>query len=485
MASSFPLACDLAIVGAGPAGMAAAVEAAALGIRAILFDENPQVGGQIYRGIAANTPQNRPFLDGDYWRGKDLLAAFLDSGATHVPGALVWNVEPTAADEGATLRVSVGGVSRGVHTRRVILATGAMERPMPVRGWTLPGVMTVGAGQIALKAAGLVPEGRIVLAGSGPLLHLWAQQVIGAGGEVAALLDTTPQTNLLGALPFLPAFLTTAYARKGIGLIAATRWRVAVHSGVRSLEVSRRNGICVVSFHAGRQRHVLEADSLFLHQGIQPNNNLAAAAGCRLVWNEEQACFRPDVSAVGASSVPGLFIAGDGAGIVGARAAEADGRIAALAACRDLLPEQAAPIEHALCRAKAERSRLLRGRAFIDQFYRPAAPFRTPPDDATLVCRCEEVTAGTIRALAAQPVVGINQLKTMLRCGMGPCQGRMCMATVTELLAQAQKRRPAEIGPWRLRPPIKPVPLGEFASFPLTPAALHAVDGDDCNLEET
>lgn len=167
---------DLAIIGAGPAEMAAATEAAAIGVRAVLFDENPAIDGQIYRAIETNTPAKRAFLGKDYWKGKQVLEAFLASDATYVPQSLVWSVEQQQADDGPLieLRVSALGQSRIIHARRVIFATGAMERSMPLKGWTLPGVMTIGAAQIALKSSGLVPEGRIVLAGTGPLLYLFA-----------------------------------------------------------------------------------------------------------------------------------------------------------------------------------------------------------------------------------------------------------------------------------------------------------------------
>jgi NADPH-dependent 2,4-dienoyl-CoA reductase/sulfur reductase-like enzyme len=155
---------DLAIVGAGPAGMSAATEASAVGANVVVFDENPAAGGQIYRGIEHNTTDRRPFLGTDYWRGKDLLNAFITSGVSYVPQALVWSVEPQEGDSSNSidLRVSVGGKSGIVKARRVIFATGAMERPMPLRGWTLPGVMSVGAAQIALKASGLLPTGSVV-----------------------------------------------------------------------------------------------------------------------------------------------------------------------------------------------------------------------------------------------------------------------------------------------------------------------------------
>src|SRR5690606_2107920 len=167
---------DIAIIGAGPAGMSAASEAAAAGLKTIVFDENPTAGGQIYRGIEYNTVARRPFLGEDYWQGSALLQTFLRSNACYLPGALVWSVEQIESHNDAYLeiRVSTGRKSKIVQSRRLILASGALERPMPVRGWTLQGVMTIGAAQIALKASGLMPNKDVVLAGGGPLLYMFA-----------------------------------------------------------------------------------------------------------------------------------------------------------------------------------------------------------------------------------------------------------------------------------------------------------------------
>lgn len=463
---------DIAIVGAGPAGMAAATECARLGLATVVFDENAAAGGQIYRAITRNTRAVRPYLGADYWRGAGLWEAFSAATATYVPAAAVWSLERQG--DVAELRVSIAGRSRIVHARRVILATGATERPMPVRGWTLPGVMSVGAAQIALKASALLPEGPVVLAGSGPLLYLYASQVLAAGGAIDAILDTTPRRNWLRAAPHLLPFLTSAYAWKGLRLLIEVTRSVRIFRSVTALEITGEQQAAGVTFTAGGKTVSLPARSVFLHQGVIPHANLANAAGCAMDWDERQACFAPVVDAEGRSTERTIFIAGDGSGIGGAVVAELDGRIAGLAAGLELLGKGSS---EELRRHGRQRKKALRGRAFIDRLYRPALSFRAPAAEDVIACRCEEVTVGAIRAAAAGGVAGPNQLKTMLRCGMGPCQGRMCAATVTELLADVQERPQADVGTYRLRPPIKPVPLSEIAALPQTPDAVHAVTG--------
>ncbi len=478
---------DLAIIGAGPAGMSAAAEASAAGASVVLFDENSAAGGQIYRGIEHNTATRRPFLGADYWRGKDVLNAFFASTTTYVPMALVWSVDPQEDGDSNSveLRVSVSGESGIVSARRVIFATGAMERPMPVKGWTLPGVMTVGAAQIALKSSGLVPNGRVVLAGTGPLLYMFAAQLLQAGGKVAAVLDTTPTANYLKAAPKLLSFLASAYALKGLSLLLKVRRSVPVYSGVTDIAIEGEAEAETICFSAKGQTHTLAVDSVFLHQGVIPNNNLANASGCALFWNDEQKCFQPQLDGDGRSSIATIYIAGDGSGIGGALVAEQSGRIAALAAYQDVVPVSATSLRSKIARLHAQARRFERGRAFINALYLPAQTFRAPVGRDTIVCRCEEVTVGAIRDAAARGIAGPNQLKTMFRCGMGPCQGRLCSSTVTEILADVQKRIPETVGFYRLRAPVKPVPLGEIAALPQNPDAVFAVTGEQTENSPT
>lgn len=476
---------DFVVIGAGPAGLAAATEASRRGASVIVIDENTAPGGQIYRAVTRNSPGDMAFLGPDYWSGGALADAFLASASDYAPGAVVWSLTPAATDdEGrpapATVGVSLAGSARLVGARAVILATGAMERPMPVPGWTLPGVMTAGAAQIALKSAALVPSGRVVLAGCGPLIYLLAAQLIDAGADVAALLDTTDRRQYLPALRHLPDFLRSPYVAKGLSLLLKVRRAVKVVSGVSALRIEGEGRARAVVFRVGRGERTVVADCVLLHQGVVPNVNLASAAGCAIAWNERQRAFQPVTDAQGRSSLPGLYVAGDGGGIGGARHAEIAGRIAAIAALCDAglgdagLGGAASGAARTLQR---ERGRLLRGRAFLDTLYTPARDFRAPREPETVVCRCEEVRAGTLRGIVALGVPGPNQLKTFVRCGMGPCQGRMCALTVSEIMADERGVSPAEIGIYRFRAPVKPVRLAEIAALPQTPRAVLAVTG--------
>jgi NADPH-dependent 2,4-dienoyl-CoA reductase/sulfur reductase-like enzyme len=207
-----------------------------------------------------------------------------------------------------------------------------------------------------------------------------------------------------------------------------------------------------------------EASVLLVHEGVVPSIHPALSLDCRMEWNEAQDSFAPVVDEWGESSRAGVFIAGDGAGIGGARAAQLRGELSAIR-----IAEHAGRIEAdaAIALAGPIRRRLRRelaARPFLDALFKPRRSVFHPADE-TVVCRCEGVTAGEVRKLATASVVGPNQIKAATRTGMGPCQGRQCGYTVTRLVAETQGRTPAEVGFMRVRPPLRPVTLGELASL--------------------
>ena len=453
---------DIAIVGAGPAGLAAASVAAGAGLSTVLFDENSGLGGQIYRAIETTPVKQWSVLGGDYWAGADLVTEARASGAEIVSGATVWSLDPTL-----TLGVSQAEVVRMVQAKRVIVATGSLERPFPIPGWTLPGVMTMGAAQTALKAQGMVPGGRTVMAGCGPLLWLLAAQILRAGGRIEAIFDTTLRANWLGAALRLPEFLLSSYLAKGWKLVREVKAKVNVIP-TRHIEALGEGKLREVVADGRR----IVADLLLLHQGVVPNVNLALAAGARHRWDERQLCFVPLLDRDFQSSVRGIFVAGDGAGIAGGPAAAERGRISAIAAVRELRPDALVPDPQSM-RQRLQREET--GRAFLDALFRPAVALRRPSGD-TIVCRCEEVTAKQVRESARMGCEGPNQMKAFLRCGMGPCQGRLCGLTVAELIAEERNMTPDEVGYYRLRPPVKPITLAELASVPASEAERRAVE---------
>jgi NADPH-dependent 2,4-dienoyl-CoA reductase/sulfur reductase-like enzyme len=459
---------DVVVIGAGPAGLAATASAAGAGLSTLLLDENAGPGGQVWRAITSTPVKTRKLLGADYWAGEEIVQAARASGAEIIHRATVWSL-----DRNLEIGVSIGGGSAFIGARRVIIATGAQERPFPIPGWTLPGVMTAGAAQTLLKSSGLVPDGRTIIAGQGPLLWLLAAQILRLGGRVDRVLDTTARSNYLSALPHAFAFVTSPNFMKGLALMREVRAKVPVISGVTELAAAGDGELATVSYVAGGQRETVPADLLLLHQGVVPNVNLAMAAGVEHRWDELQLCWSPVLDADGGSSIDGIAVAGDGAGIGGAQAAIYRGRIAARSAIAALALGAAMKLE-SIAALRRELAGAERGRAFLDMLFQPAKQFRIPKGD-TIVCRCEEVTAQEILDSVDIGATGPNQLKAYRRTGMGPCQGRLCGLTVTELMAEACGKTPQEIGHYRLRAPVKPITLSELASLPKTDAATQAV----------
>jgi bacterioferritin-associated ferredoxin len=290
-------------------------------------------------------------------------------------------------------------------------------------------------------------------------------QLLRAGAEVAGYLDTTPPGQWRRALRHLPRALRAARdLYKGLGWVAAVR-----RSGMPIV----RHGMGIEAIGHGRLEALrfqtpggadaqFAAQTLLVHEGVIPSIHPALSLGCAVDWNQEQDCYVPRLDAWGESSQNNVFIAGDGAGIAGAKAAQLRGELAALRAAVKLarLSEATAALE-----ARPVRKRLaheLALRPFLDALYKPRAEIFAPTDE-TIVCRCEDITAREIRELAETGQPGPNQIKTFTRAGMGPCQGRLCGYTVTRILAEAQQRPVAEVGFFHVRPPLKPVTLGELA----------------------
>lgn len=454
---------DLLIVGSGPAGMAAAVTARRAGLDVLVIDEQPTPGGQIWRDIETVAASERGSLLGAaYLEGGDAVAAFRASGAVYLAGTQLWQIEP-----GYRAFVTHAGKAQVIEARTILLATGAQERPAPFRGWTLPGILTVGAGQILLKNSGQVPANPVWLAGSGPLMLLYMTQLLKAGGKIAGYLDTTPPGRLTSALPHLPrALLAISDLYKGM------TWSLALQTAgvkrirhVTDIEALGDDRLERVRYRtASGAEETVEADVLLVHEGVIPHLHAALALGCEVVWRDDQDCFIPLIDGWGEASLANVFIAGDGASIAGAKAAVLRGEIAALGIVKKLGRISTQDAQKAAKPRRRKLNRELALRPFLDALFRPRKAIFIP-DDETIVCRCEEITAGEIRMMARVGCPGPNQVKAFTRAGMGPCQGRQCGYTVTRILADAEGRSAAEVGFYRIRPPLKPVTLGELAAL--------------------
>ncbi|SHG52214.1 FAD/NAD(P)-binding oxidoreductase [Massilia sp. CF038] len=410
----------LLILGAGPAGLAAAEAASRNGQRVILIDENPEPGGQIWRGGAK--------------RWQDRRAHALWDALKARPGVQMRFTTRVVAVAGPGQLLLVQGEQTQVQAwERVIVCSGARELLLPFPGWTLPGVTGAGAIQALIKAGMPVEGQRVVVAGSGPLLLAAADTVLKSGGTLAAIAEYR-DTRALAAFAGKLALRHQAKLAQAIGLFARLRGVPFLHGAiVQAASGSDKLG-AVQLLHKGRER-IIDCDFLACGFGLVPAPESAALFGCAIDNG------KVTVDAAQATSVAGVWAAGESTGIGGVDKALAEGRIAGLAA---------AGFTASRADVQARERALAFGALLASTFPAPAA-MRKTCQPSTIVCRCEDVRAGELAAHASW-----RAAKLQTRVGMGPCQGRMCGAACTFLYG------------WEAtspRPPVFPVRAGALAAM--------------------
>ncbi len=463
-------ACDVLVVGGGPAGLAAAATAAGAGLDVVLVDERPKPGGQYYKQPA--TAAVRP--DRQAEAGAARVAAAARAGVDILTDVAIW---------AASWPGSIAGIGRGTRwtfkPAHLLLATGAGEASVPFPGWTLPGVMTTGAAQGLVRSHGAVPGRRILVAGNGPLNLQTAVELRRAGVEVVAVceLAAAPSLRRFADLAVLAA-TAPDLMRDGLAL----RMRLAV-AGVPMLygtaivaadgdgRVSRATvaRIDAAGQPIGGSARSFDVDCLAVGYGFVPSNEISRALGCRHRFDDRFGELQVEKDSTGRTSVANVWVAGDCGGLGGARLAEAEGTLAAAAIARAMgrvAPSTMDAIERDSLRA---RDRALRfQQALWRVFDAPRLTDQLATPDCIL-CRCESVTVGAVRAALARDVRGIGAVKRLTRAGMGRCQGRGCARLLTAMAARAAGRSTGERDFFAPRLPVKPVTIGDAAAPGLPP----------------
>lgn len=457
----------IVVVGGGPAGIAAGLEAALAGAQVTLIEERQDLGGQYYKQMPSGwTVGARSRLDRQYEEGRELIAQLRRSGVEVLTSTLVWSIF-----QDHTLALTDGTAVWQCPYAKLILATGAGELPVALPGWTLPGVLTGGGAQSLATGQGVLVGRRILLAGVGPFQLRVAAQLIGAGAGIVAILD---------------AANTWSTARSAARALA--HWK-QVRQALDYFAIVRRAGVRIFRGHLptrifgdGRVERVVasrvddewrplpgtevgfDVDAVCLTFGFVPSVELARLAGCRLDYRPDAGGWFVWHDANQATSVPDVLVAGEAGGVEGAAVALEEGRLAGLEAARQLgfvegrrYRRRRGEIEQALTRARRP-ARILRDLTTI----RPGL-FELITDD-TIVCRCEDVRAGDVFAAAKRWEPGLRGVKLWTRAGMGMCQSRICGHLMSGLIARS-KRIPIDSVPLDTpRPPVKPVPLAAMAA---------------------
>lgn len=451
---------DIAVVGAGPAGVSAAVSAAQAGAKVTLLDECSGAGGQYYKQPGSSNGVNKypAELAKNIRKGRELLKGLEHPGIDLQFNTLVWNV---SAEE-RILHLYAPGGGRALQAKRIIFAAGAYERVMPFPGWTLPGVMTVGGVQLLLKSQGMLPGRKFLLAGTGPLLQLAAVQILEAGGEISAILELQSRSEFLLHAPRLWG----QWDKLGKGMANQKKLleaRVPLkygHTVARALGEDEVHAALIMKVDgkgrpsAGREK-TLEVDTICLNYGFIPATELPGIAGCKQYYDPGFGSFAVKTNNDLETSVAGIFAVGETRGIGGADVALLEGRLAGTVAARQLGLQTDAD-EEALRR---EQSQARNAVSALGKMFPLKPGLCELVSDEVTVCRCEEISAGEIRAAIRTGVTQLNQLKPWTRAGMGRCQGRICGSILRQIMAHETGIDPEEILPFTARAPVKPVPM--------------------------
>lgn len=442
------------IIGAGPAGLSCAAELAQAGREVVLIDDNPIAGGQYFRQLPTTygTAPNARLLR-DKTRYDELAKVLALHLVRYLPSTIAWGMP-----DPRTIAYAGQAGSGRIRASNVVIATGAQEKSLPFPGWTLPGVISAGGCLNLAKAHGLVPNGRMVIAGNGPLVLVAAATMIAAGAQIEAVLeaqlDRKLVTSALRGLVAAPKILATGVGYRArilqSGTPFKTGWMIAEARGKDCLQEVAIAPIGVDGRPVRESQRWIQADTLVIGYGLLPGSETARVMGCRMELKSELNGVVPQRSAELETSVNGVYAIGDGAGIGGAEIGLMEGKIAA-----DAILHRSSPAS-----LKARYDRLDRYRRFLNLAYAMSKPLIAATAD-TIICRCEEITLGRLAADPNSDGDNFNSLKISSRLGMGRCQGRNCLHVASKLLGFDAEAQPAHP---RARPPLRPVKLAQLAA---------------------
>jgi NADPH-dependent 2,4-dienoyl-CoA reductase/sulfur reductase-like enzyme len=459
---------DVLVVGGGPGGLAAAAAAAESGAEVVLVDERPKLGGQYFKQPSDAFDVDESELDAQYRRGRDLIRRLERSGATLERGVQIWG----AASPHELLAVAEGRALL-LRPRRLVLATGAYERGVPLPGWTLPGFMTTGAVQTLMRAYQVLPGRRVLVSGNGPLNVQVAAELTRAGATVVALCESAPRSIGRGGAVARMALAAPGLVRDGLHYLAALRRaRVPMlfgHSVVRAEGTERVERAVVAQLDSGGRavpgsERAFDVDAVCVGFGFLPSNELARTLGVRHVFDPGLGQLTAVRTAAGRTSVDDVWVAGDGGGTGGARLAQSAGVLAGVDVVRSLDRTPTPALEREARQAERARRRDARFQRALASLYAAPRLLDQLAGRDTYVCRCERVSLAAVEEAFAGGIESIGAVKRVTRAGMGRCQGRYCAPVLAELAAR-RSAGPLEEDAWFApSPPFKPLPVAVVAA---------------------
>ncbi len=455
---------DLVVLGAGPAGVAAANVASKEGAEVVIIDENSSAGGQIYRAPPNEFQPQNSFKSDEFREGEKQRNILENSDLTALFKHRVWSV----SSDLVVSTVGPNGLSSW-HARSLIIANGALERIIPFPGWTIPGVIGLAASTILLKSQYVLPGQSTVVAGCGPLLIAVANGIIKSGGKVSAIIDLNSKSDWIKAFPRLLSRPDQLF--KGMSWFAnIMKAGIKIYGGHAVTNTKQVDNVLRISIapinSAGsildsKNQKIVEGDCLAIGHGLFPSTEITRLLKAKHIYDPLKGGWVPLIDDDFRSSIPGVYIAGDATGISGAFSAVQKGRIAGMAAVRDLnvmsSQKYKAKIKSELIILKKNENF---GKAAVRLMkFRPEL-IQTITSE-TIVCRCEDVFRSEIDEAIESGARDLNQLKAWTRCGMGPCQGRTCSEAIEAILASKVGSRELA-GQWTGRTPLRPVPIEQI-----------------------
>jgi NADPH-dependent 2,4-dienoyl-CoA reductase/sulfur reductase-like enzyme len=450
----------IVVVGGGLSGLAAAGVLRGRGCDVIIIDEGPQPGGQYLKrpdpGLG-RPPWNR--RDSLFSLGLSLVEQINREDVKWISGAQV-----VGADGEGTLWIENGdGRLVEIKAEAVLFATGARERFVPFDGWTLPGVISIGAAQVLLKTCGVLPAERMVFAGCGPLPLIAAAETSAAGGRIQALIYQAPLLSAGRMVLHLAAYpVKMVEALKSMLRLAASG--IFVRPGAAVIEAVGKDMLEQVVYGSldgegnvvpGSEK-VIRTNCLAVGHGFTANIELPQAAGCRLSFDRDAHGWVVEVDQGMRTSLPGIYSAGEITGVAGARKSFIEGKIAGHSIARDLGLQGEATYRRTLRDLSRIRETELRFGRLINRISVPPAGLWRHIHDETVICRCEDVTMGAIRKSMGDGASTPGAIKRATRCGMGFCQGRTCGPVLHDFLA-AQAGFTGPVPPFSARVPVKSI----------------------------
>ncbi len=458
------------IVGSGPAGIAAADLLARHGLAIFMIDDNPRMGGQLLRTLSPAASGHRRFEpDRLKTRGLRMARQLVRHPRVHLlQSAQVLGIYP----ERTVLVEQPDGRLCEHQADTIVVAAGARERHLPFKGWTLPGVISTGAAQILMKSSGILPGRSTLIGGCGPLMLVLAAEIAARGGCVRALLDQSPMSRKIGAFLAGPA-VWPKILEGAVCILRLAAGRVPVKQGLRIVEArGARHLEAVVAARTdadGRIRPGTErtypAETLAVGHGFAPNIELPQQAGCALSYDVDKGGWVVDVDPAMATSVPGIYAAGETTGIAGAGKSFVEGRIAAWDILFKTGRVDLRECERRVGPLQRRRQQQVRYGRFLNRLCRVPPACYADIADETLICRCEEITMGEIRGRLRQGFATLNGIKRATRCTMGNCQGRTCGPILSDIIGMFTTMPPEAAGCPSMRAPLKPVALGALAAL--------------------